>query len=488
MQMNQRMPVKIVSRSRFRSTTDEEPSEDETPPPNRSDRPPPLPLCSSTSTIIRKLVRIRTTESAIVTADLVLPSARLLGTHGQFPVPADSHELTGIEAGPTDQGTIDGWLRHHCCDVVGLNRPAIQDTHTFGRIGAVNLGNPVTNGRDGLLRVRGGRHLTGADGPDRLVGENHARHLLGLDPAQPLDHLGTAVVDVMSRLAYFEGLPDAQDGHETPPQRGLDLGVHRGVVLAVVLPPFGVPGEHVRAAELGQHGAGHLAGVGALVVGGDVLRAVADLQLVPGHQGLHAPQGGERGEHRHLHHGEVLTLEPEGQLLHQRQRFQVVVVHLPVAGDQRLAAARPAHEESSSAARPGSVRPSRYSRLAPPPVEICVYASGGRLRCLTAAAESPPPTTVSPATWLIASASARVPAANAGNSKTPGGPFQNTVFASASLRANSSRVAGPMSSPSLPSGMSGPGTISGCASAENRSATTWSTGSTTSTPALAASE
>src|SRR5215469_1915168 len=203
MQRNQRMPVKIVSRSRFRSTTDEEPSEDETPPPNRSDRPPPLPLCSSTSTIISKLVRIRTTESATVTADLVLPSAWLLGTHGQLPVPANSHELTGIEAGPTDQGTIDGWLRHHCCDVVGLNRPAIQDTHTSGRIAAVNRGNPAANGRDGLLRVRGGRHLTSANGPDRLVGDHHPGHLLGLDPAQALDHLRLAVAGLMPRLAYF---------------------------------------------------------------------------------------------------------------------------------------------------------------------------------------------------------------------------------------------------------------------------------------------
>src|SRR5262245_49870633 len=169
MQRNQRMPVKIVSRSRFRSTTEEEPSEDETPPPNRSDRPPPLPLCSSTSKIISKLVRIRTTESAIVTADLVLPSAWVLGTHGQFPVPDYSHELTGIEAGPTDQGTIDGWLRHHCCDVVGLYRPAIQDTHTFGRIAAVNRGNPAANSRDGLLRVRGRRHINSCNRTERAV-------------------------------------------------------------------------------------------------------------------------------------------------------------------------------------------------------------------------------------------------------------------------------------------------------------------------------
>ena len=67
-------------------------------------------------------------------------------------------------------------------------------------------------------------------------------------------------------------------------------------------------------------------------------------------------------------------------------------------------------------------------------------ASAGKPSCRTAAAESPPPTTVSPLTALIASASARVPAANAGNSNTPAGPFQNTVFASASFCANSARV------------------------------------------------
>ena len=65
----------------------------------------------------------------------------------------------------------------------------------------------------------------------------------------------------------------------------------------------------------------------------------------------------------------------------------------------------------------------------------------------------------------MASATARVPAANAGNSNTPGGPFQNTVFASASFAANSSLVAGPMSRPILPGGMSGPATVSGTASA-----------------------
>src|SRR5215467_765215 len=82
MQRNQSTPVKIVSRSRFRSTTEDEPSEEETPPPNRSDRPPPLPLCNSTSRIISRLVMIRTAEIAMTTADLVLP-----GTVLRYPRP-----------------------------------------------------------------------------------------------------------------------------------------------------------------------------------------------------------------------------------------------------------------------------------------------------------------------------------------------------------------------------------------------------------------
>src|SRR5580700_2611935 len=58
--MNQSTPKKMVIRSRFRSTTDDEPKVEETPPPNRSERPPPLPLCSSTSTTMSRLVIIRT--------------------------------------------------------------------------------------------------------------------------------------------------------------------------------------------------------------------------------------------------------------------------------------------------------------------------------------------------------------------------------------------------------------------------------------------
>ena len=60
-------------------------------------------------------------------------------------------------------------------------------------------------------------------------------------------------------------------------------------------------------------------------------------------------------------------LEGPVQLLDQVGGLEVVQVHLPVARHERDAVGH----QSSSTASPGSSLPSRYSRLAPPPVEMC---------------------------------------------------------------------------------------------------------------------
>jgi hypothetical protein len=52
----------IVNRSRLRSATEEPPSEDEIPPPNRSDRPPPRPLCIKMKSASATLVITKTME------------------------------------------------------------------------------------------------------------------------------------------------------------------------------------------------------------------------------------------------------------------------------------------------------------------------------------------------------------------------------------------------------------------------------------------
>src|SRR5580692_8238938 len=258
----------------------------------------------------------------------------------------------------------------------------------------------------------------------------------------------------------------------------------------VVPPPLRVADQHVLAAQLGQHPPGYVAGVGTVLVRREILGSVGQPQPVPLDQRLHAAQRGERGQQGHVGGVEVLVVQRERQLLGQRDGLEMRVVHLPVAGDQGLAPRGRAHSAvpsagaapsagsgASSAASPGSVRPSRYSRLAPPPVEMCENELSGKPRVRTAAAESPPPTTVSPGTSLIDWATLRVPAANAGNSNTPTGPFQNTVPASLSLSANSALVAGPMSRLSRSAGKSATGTTSCSASAAKSVAATRSTGS-----------
>ncbi len=72
---------------------------------------------------------------------------------------------------------------------------------------------------------------------------------------------------------------------------------------------------------------------------------------------------------------------------------------------------------------------------APPPVEICPIFSAMPLpAALTAAALSPPPTTVNARESAIARATPKVPAANGVFSKRPIGPFQKIVLASPKQR------------------------------------------------------
>src|ERR1017187_4256001 len=347
-------------------------------------------------------------------------------------------------------------------------------------------GNPLPDGRADLLGVLRRGYLARSDRPDRLVRDHDPGDLLARQAFQAAVELADAVREVVAGLPDHERLADAQ--HRCHLVRGDSpyLGVDQRVVLVVVLAPLGVPGQDVAAAQLGQHPAADIAGVGAVLVRRDVLCAVGELELVALDEGLHAAQRGERRQYHDVGRREILVVQPEGELLGQGQGLEMIVVHLPVAGHERLAAG-PAHRSSSSAASPGSVLPSRYSRLAPPPVEMWPNAVSGKFRWRTAAAESPPPTTVSPGTRLIASATALVPSAKAGNSKTPTGPFQKTVLASDSLLANSSLVRGPMSRLSRSAGNSVTGYTLGSASAAKRVAPTRSTGSTISPPRAAAS-
>src|SRR4029453_720631 len=204
-----------------------------------------------------------------------------------------------------------------------------------------------------------------------------------------LDDLGGA-----AGLALLQDLADADDRLHAGPEHGPGLAVDQLVVLARVLAALGVADGHVLAAQLGQHRGRDLTGVGALGLGVAVLGAEGDRQLVPVDQGADAAQGGERRADRDLDGGGVLAPERPGQLLGELDPLQVVLVHLPVAGDQRAARhGGPSFRRVGWRRRREASCP-RAARGRPPPPGDRWAPWSARPNSARAAAESPPPTTV----------------------------------------------------------------------------------------------
>src|SRR4051794_36129446 len=170
--------------------------------------------------------------------------------------------------------------------------------------------------------------------------------------------------DLAALPAYVEPLPYAQDGNQPVAAAGPDLVVDDLVGLGVVLAPLAVPDHHVGAAELGEHGAGDVAGVGAGVMRGEVLRTVGDPQPVTVDQRLDTADVGERRQDRDLSGLVVGVAQRVGQLLHERDGLAVVEVHLPVTRHQRRG---PGYVRSIRTAGPRSALPSGSSRPGAPP-------------------------------------------------------------------------------------------------------------------------
>jgi len=121
--------------------------------------------------------------------------------------------------------------------------------------------------------VCGGGRLTGTDRPVRLVGDDHPRDRRGRAPVgNSRAHLAHADVG-RRRGVSARGFADAEDRDEAVAERGAGLRGDDGLGLAELGAAFGVPDHDVRTADLGQLGSGDLTGVGAAVLGREVLRA-----------------------------------------------------------------------------------------------------------------------------------------------------------------------------------------------------------------------
>src|SRR5207302_223429 len=194
-----------------------------------------------------------------------------------------------------------------------------------------------------------------------------------------------------------------------------------------------VPDDHVLDVQLGEHRRADLSRERAVAFPVTVLRAQADGEAIAVDRRLHRPQRRERRTHDDVDAVEILVFEPEPEFLHHLDRLEMRVVHLPIARHHRLANGH-RRNPLRKACNPGRSPSSISSSEAPPPVDTWSMRSASPNR-RTAAALSPPPTTVKPRQSATAPATVRVPAANGSSSKTPIGPFQSTVAAPAMTSA-----------------------------------------------------
>src|SRR5712691_5223124 len=326
----------------------------------------------------------------------------------------------------------------------------------------------------GVLRVG---VAAAADRPHRLVRDDQARGVVGGAAGEPGPHLGGNDLVRLPLVVVVEQLADAHDHAQLGRQRRRGLLGDHLVGLAEVEAPLGVADDHPLAQRL-DHGRRDLARVRAGNLPEHVLRAELDAGL--DEQVRNRGQPDERGKDRHLDPIRLAARHGHHPAHEVERVVEVVRVHLPVGRDERHPWWAGAHA-SCRIAMPGSSLPSRYSSVAPPPVETWENLPAMPSASI-AATVSPPPTSVKPPVAAIASPTAFVPSAKSLISATPTGPFQITVPAPRSFSRNSVTDLGPMSS-AIHSGstFSASRIRRGCPASIFRAHTT-STGSTSLSP------
>src|SRR5215813_7947434 len=384
----------------------------------------------------------------------------------------DRHESLRVEARAADECAVDLTLCQQRVDVVGLHTAAVQNPQALGDLLGRELREQTTHVAVDLGRLLRRRVHAAANGPDRFVSNDHAGDGRGVQPREAGAQLAFDRRERQPLAPLLGGLADAQHRGQAERQRAGDFLVDQLIRLAHFPAALGMPHEHAAAAELDEHRRRDLARMGARAFMVAVLptepdgRALDDLR-----------DSAERREWRAQNDIDALeALEAVANAGGERPCFGQGADHLPVADDERRA-----HQAASvRAATPGSVRPSRNSRKAPPAVEMYPILSLTPA-ALTAAMVSPPPITLNAGAEATARAMATVPAANGGFSKTPIGPFHTIVLAVASTAVKRSTVRGPMSRPIWVSGISRMPTARPAA-LSTPSATITSTGSVSCTP------
>ena len=245
----------------------------------------------------------------------------------------DGQEVVGLQGRAADEAAVDVGLGQQLRRVLGVHGAAVLDGDGPGHPGAELLADDGADVGADLAGLFGGGGLAGADGPDGLIGDDHAAHLVLGQAGQGGLHLIGDQLLGDAQLPLTQALAHADDGLQAGLQGGLDLLVDGEVGLVVVLAALGVADDDVLGAHVLEHLGGDLAGIGA---GGLVVAGLA----ADGHPGVpesldgavHIDAGDAQYDLAPLVAAQV-GLDGLGKGLGLGEGL----VHLPVAGDDRLA-------------------------------------------------------------------------------------------------------------------------------------------------------
>ncbi len=242
----------------------------------------------------------------------------------------------------------------------------------------------------GLLGDLRGGGLAGADRPDRLVGQGEAARPGGQTPRSQLP---VEDRESLARPGARRGVSPTQTRGTRPARTAAAaLRPTSSSALAVVAPALAVAAEHPGAAGVGELRAGDVAGVGALLLGVEILAADGDA-------GCPSSASDDRREQREARGRPPPP--PPARTAARRASDAAVADRLAGAGGASSSWRRPAAGVSVDRSclpaprRRAASCPARNSSEAPPPVETWpIRSSTPAWRA--AATVSPPPITVKP--------------------------------------------------------------------------------------------
>src|SRR5208282_2425419 len=185
----------------------------------------------------------------------------------------DGGERFGVERRSAYQRAVDFFFRHQGMSVLWFDGAAVEDAEFAGEFLAERLGGFGSNDGVGVGGHLRGCGLSGADGPDRFIGDDQAGRFFGGDFVERAETLAAQDVVGESGFAFFENFAHADDGDESGFEGGLELEVYGVVGLAEVLAAFGMSDDDVGYPNCHQHAGADFAGIGAFGLPVDVLRA-----------------------------------------------------------------------------------------------------------------------------------------------------------------------------------------------------------------------